>query len=811
MLVKILPASHGRVKIECDNPVFCDVINLDVAAKRKYVARSLGIPESWFIGKTPGEYIYEPEIVKDELCVRIRDMYSPDIIHTIIGEPYECISSALHFSTPCKNPVVEWDDSSLACFLDIDYHHITPPSANRIRFIMTRIQPQPALWFFSRHGGVHALYVKQNQLTANVLSAVASFSYRTIDPTASIDIIPRSRLPNTEVFVCTPTADINAVRRFLMAGVDESEIQFWLEQRGLQRSHKYTHEHCPVDPTTDTKGEPVWIGEHGIRCHRCEAKGITYGSRYPGFFPYSVVIGSHSLDEVALMVRNFTHFTHAEIVLNSKCRLRGKHARFAYEGMLRLVHGDDPRIEKVFYVGQSLIRGGGKWVTPERYETITDCRSTLATLPAVCREDGKPIPEKLDLFCNTVDLTKYGYPPVKPLRGMRIFGEFLGETTTVSTVLPPSKIPPLFCPRYVPPETRLNIDDAFARVEEVFPGLPRNYLLLLIAARGVAESEMGMPANILCVGPSSTGKSSVALLAASMIGDGCSEVVWTANIERFRQSYMAACDQGMFVVINEIFKNARQAKVAPSIAMDTFLNITPGSMSHVMYVGPASIGRLPVTIVTDTSVPPDVRNDAQLGRRFIFVRLDARRDWEDTFVRYGIGPDCNYRASSPDAAEACNAIVSYVIDRWFYDRPRSLKEIAEELGFATLEHSDEVDDDPDLIPRLFEEVCRAPEYNDARRRGRGWKRVVFGDETSLALAYQAVCDGIYSYDLFCSSRKCMETDLSLILPVPIGTRFQISRGSNRTVLIRFVYGETRGKGVYYVNEELLTCPGERRI
>jgi hypothetical protein len=36
---------------------------------------------------------------------------------------------------------------------------------------------------------------------------------------------------------------------------------------------------------TPSHGEPVHVGEGGIFCHRCEATGLTMGTRRAGFFP----------------------------------------------------------------------------------------------------------------------------------------------------------------------------------------------------------------------------------------------------------------------------------------------------------------------------------------------------------------------------------------------------------------------------------------------------------------------------------------------------------------------------------------------
>ena len=805
MQITLTHTSKTRTRVEA--PGFCDVVNLDEEKNRRRIGNRIGVSPDWFLGRADGTHEVDAAVHAATLTVTVRPLASRDGGLTVTAEPERVLVDALSAKPDFVDPVVEWKDADTACFLDIDYHHVprdSVPSPTRIRVLMAKVQPQPVLWFMSRSGGVHALYLRRDTLRANVLAAVAGFAFRCLEPTALFDLIPRSRLPSNEIHRTTATSDLATVRRFLSAEVDDSEVQQWFEERGVERGRAYDHSYCPAESQRDAKGKPVWFGDTGVRCQSCEAKGVCFGSRYPGYFPYAAVTGSHGVSEVATMVRNFTHWSHAEVVLEAKARLKGSHAKLCYEGMLRLIHGDDKRVDRVFRTGESLLRGCGRWVTTDRYETVTDCRATIAALPAVLSSEGKPIAERVDLFDNTVDLSRYGYVSIRPLYGMRVFGEYLGsDDGPVSVVLRPPLPAPLL-PRYVDCSRRCDIETAWRRVESVFPGINRSYLTLLLAARGVAEGEIGIAPNILVVGPSSTGKTHTARIAASMLGDNVTEMQWKSDLDRFRQSYMRGANDGMYVVIDELFKSARSKRTTPRDAMDYFLNLTPGSVSHELYVGPVPVGRLPVTIVTDTSVPAEVRADAQVGRRFIYVRLDRRIEWDRTIVDSG----ADFRSSSLDAAEACNAIVSDVIDRFFKDRVLTLSDIATQLGYSTLEHCDEELDDPDAIPRLFTAVCNAPDAEDHRHTGRGWKRVEMGGETLIDKAWEAVCDGTLSYTSFCRSRRCDEVDLSLVLPVPIGTRLRVVRAANRGALIRFMLG--RSGPVYYVNEELRTCEGERR-
>lgn len=816
-------APRGRVKCEVrdgDTLLALDTINPAKEKERVSFAKRIKVADSWLLQHLEvGTYDYtDTSAPAADAPIRFRAVREPrSTARVLVGSVADNIVSLVGSGESLSGRVLEWDDPGQASVLDVDYHHLpieSRPTPERLAFLVARLQPQPLVWWVSKGRGVHAVYERRQYLAANVLAAVAGFCWTGMDPSATFEVKSDTFAPPGQVHTVTGTSDLSPVAKFLRGGVGEDEVTEYLQDRGMEYGKAYEHSYCPLEPDRSAQREPVYVGESGIICKSCEARGLCLGSRRPGYFPYSTLCGGHEYSEVSRMVRYFTHWTHASVVLDSSCRLRGEVARLVYEGMLRLVHGADERVDRAFLVGEHVIRGQGRWVTPDRYETLKDIRPTLSSFPAVLSKELKPIPERLDFFDQTVELSRYGYPPIHPIHGLRIFGEFLGhDGGPVTCVLPPTTLAEpsqaALRPRYVPSERRLPLEEAWQRVEEVFPRINRNYLLLLVAARGVSEGETGLAPNIVCVGPSGSGKSQTVQLAASITGDACGEIQWTPSEERFRQGYMRAVGKGSYVVVDELIKSALRARQTPRAAFDYFLTLTPGSTSHEMYVGQVPLGRLPVTVVTETFVPSEVRADVQLARRFVYVRLLERLGWEETIVSAAIGTPGRFRASSIERAEACNAIVSHVIDRFFSERARPLSDIAQELGFTTLEHCDEVLDDPDALIRLYTTTLAAPDWHDTRLKGRGWKRVVFGGETDLDTAWSALCDGENSMSAFSSSRRVQEVDWSTVAAIPIGSRCDVSV-HGKSLAIRFRLGEARGRGDYFVNEELLTCPGERR-
>jgi hypothetical protein len=272
-----------------------------------------------------------------------------------------------------------------------------------------------------------------------------------------------------------------------------------------------------------------------------------------------------------------------------------------------MLHGDDPRLPRVFHAGRDLIRFERKWVTNAGETYTKDVGPIVRTLP-VClfiNSKGKlQADEEIEArFAQPIDLTGYGYPALTPVWGVRIYGHRL-------TVSDPNRIPVVvqqkalapecmeaFRPRYVPVDQR-ELDEAAAweTLEEVFPKLHREAVKLLVAAKGVAEGEVGLPPMMFFSGPTGAAKTGTITVAAAICGDTNHSVPWANNVERLRQAILEGKDQGSFITFNEIVKDSKEGGKSLAKSLDFLLNITPDSMSHKLYVGPVQLGALPCVL-----------------------------------------------------------------------------------------------------------------------------------------------------------------------------------------------------------------------
>jgi hypothetical protein len=512
------------------------------------------------------------------------------------------------------------------------------------------------------------------------------------------------------------------------------------------------------------------------------------------------------------LVRNLTHWTHAAIILEQLLGLRGRLARLAYSAALKAFHGaDDPRIGVVFVAGADMVRQLGRWTSADgavTYPRTID--TTVSRLPAVQyrveTEDGPAVrvdAEKVERFTKTqTDLSPYGYPPVQVIPGVRVYSHHNAIDGRCTLAVPAAEYRqrPDLAPRYVPAPQRMPLDEAWAVLENVFPGLRRDYLQLCLAAAGCAEVSRGQPYYILTTGPSGSAKSTTPRLAAGILGVQPRAIAWTPSPERWHQALAEAADVTSLVTCNEYLKLAMRQGMTAKQALDPFLELEVGVAAHRLYVGPVPLTKLPGLIVTDIRAPADISDDRQIGRRFVYVHLTSRVEWNGPCQAAGFGDAARLRHGGPHLVQAANAVLSHVIDAQF-SWPQSLAVIAQQLGFPMLENADLGSGTQDLI-ELFVAVCRAqpPLLGDATRfSGPGWKVVTRGSETDLARAWEKVCDSGWV-----SSRRCESEDWAHALQADVAGEVvcDIRAHGQSKVGIRFRVGPTNLPTL--VNEQIVS-------
>lgn len=699
-------------------------------------------------------------------------------------------------------PVLEWQGTDRLACLDVDYHGMECPLPTWRKFQAGATKPTAVCDHLSHGGGVKLYYVEHGGFRADELAAVAAIHWLAIDGRCKPEIKSQSRhplytrpSPDTGVKVSADdsvnwsqeNSDVTSLSKWFGRTVDEGTIKEWLDEQGYKIGDRLEHNYCPIHPGYSSHGTPVYIGDFGIHCHSCESAGRTLGGRKPGFASYAKLLGSVN-SAILAMVKKFCHWEHARIVLQDKLKLPEHLLKLAYAALLKMFHGaQDPRIAPVFMAGKDLVRQLRRWTTSDGVYTYLQIAPMLSSLPATqvlnAKNEAKPIPELVARFGTGCDLATYGYPAISPLMGCKIYGHHLDYPDERILYPVPHRTLAARPPKYLKSQARHT--KPWDVVERFFPGINQNYLKLLMIQKGFVEGSQTQAPFILVAGPTKAGKSTTIHVAASICGDHCTDLVWTADHFRLRQGIYEGRDNGTFVAVNEVFKEAKNSRVSPVAALDPILNLTEDSTSHQMYIGSRSLDRLPALVCTDIEVPNEVRLDRQLSRRFVYVSLGRSEDWEPIILQSGIGKPGLFRAFSEENALVADTILSEVIDE-FFSAPLQWSEAAGKLGFLTLEKAEDWEEGDAILRRFFELVAEAAPLagNEGKRYpGRGWVAVRADDGGALGEIWSEICGVEWN-----NARRCKEVDWSKLLKSTKPITFDIINYKPAINMVRFRVG-----------------------
>ena len=282
-------------------------IHKDCAGKRHAFAKAVGVDDEAVVAAilqavTSAATKTEPTALPGSFVVLLRGVKQPksEGQRFAAATPLAALQAALAvLDYPEQEPVVEWQKTDLLCVLDVDYHDEAlehRPDADQLQRLAEHVRPSPALWWRTHGRGLRLVYEAAGGFLAEELAACAAVSVRSLSPAATFEILARTRHPAYPrpdfpaagpVIQARATVEIGELAHVLGKEADESLIQEWLDDRGLELGRKYAHDRCPIDPAAPSHGEPVYVGEQGVTCFKCEAGGLTLGSRKPGYFPYT--------------------------------------------------------------------------------------------------------------------------------------------------------------------------------------------------------------------------------------------------------------------------------------------------------------------------------------------------------------------------------------------------------------------------------------------------------------------------------------------------------------------------------------------
>lgn len=667
--------------------------------------------------------------------VRLRGIYATEAIE------YPTFRDCIAAHPEVNEPRIEWDDIQSLCSVDVDSAKID------LDVILSVVQPAPAFAWNTKSGGLRLIYEAISPYTAEELAAVACIIINDWYPMCRIELKRDTRHPAYAVkgkscspVRCLPNNDMSALARFFgTSAVSEEEINDYLSSHELSVGQRYSHTRCPVAP--DQKGNPsVQVHATHIYCYHCAANGRRIGGRKPGYFPFTALLGVNVSNIFTSLVTNLTHWTHARTVIKD---------RLVYSAALKQRHGNDLRIPSVFAAGTNLLRYYGYWATAAG-EPLAASKpgfsNILKRLPALQYiDDGKVCvnDERIGYFTQSTDLSTYGYPAITTVWGCRIWGERLEYKANKMHVVQHKVKQESRQPRYQQGDE----EAAWGVLEEYFPGVNRNLVKLLLCAKGCMEGESGVYPMLFIEGPTGAGKTVSVNLAAGIAGDGVKCVTWSTSQDRVRQHLLEAKEQGSYASFDEFVKQSEGKEGGSVRAMEMLLTFAPDSLSHKLYIGSVPLGTPPVCVWCDTKIPPEIASHGQIARRLVAVTLSrSHREWESAIP-------CNpvdIRLQSDEVAEACNIILTSVIDDYF-SAPIIFKDCAIRLGFSQLEDGEAIRESEDDVRELYSLVSSMPDAPDKT----GWKLIPPDEANRVRALYNTV-----------TLRRIQEMDLTAILGTP---------------------------------------------
>lgn len=707
-------------------------------------------------------------------------------------------TEALKDASPTQ--VIEWDNTTWIVNLDIDFPRDAPTATQLMRFIET-LNPSPEKYWQSRSGvGAHLIYHAENVFDADELAAIAAYNIQRRFPNCRCEFLSRTRaVPATsELFTQTQSANPDVLRT-LLSTFSDVDIQAFLDSRGWVTGQRLPHSECPVNPSDKAKSNtpPVVIHADCVYCYVCNANGIRSGSSIAGRFPFAALSGRRVNTQISRCIEHFVHYGHARHVIRSK--VDGENlARKVYSALLKLRYGDDARISAVFTAGEpyGLIRYQGYWTDNQgSLVEMTRTSPILKSLPHTQKVLGngsvESVPIKIEWLAQAVDLSPVGYFPLVPIYGIQIsqFQE-LPEDKLYSVQITPALLPEQHervRPKYVPVPERIDMDTAWATLEAVFPGLCRELITCLIAARGCAEHRAGLPPMLFITGPTGTGKTTHIDIASAIVGDTNAKVYLNDERDRFMNQIVQSKRQSGFVNIDEVFKFGSQAKMKPIEAMESILSFTETSKVYIIHVGGVTFGHLPAFVFTDTDIPIEVRQHEQIARRVFEYKLYSTVEWERTLSESGINETKYLRTNGgEEMVSACDAILSEVIDSFFLTPATDFATVCEALGIKRLRDSVEMGERNDMILELFNAVCAAKdmtEPTDKHRFPKGSKVAVMHDTDKIYRAFMECQTTQERGSLEC--RMIKGADLMQVLKLKCPATLEIRKHGNK-IGLRFI-------------------------
>lgn len=718
--------------------------------------------------------------------IRLREEHKDDTESVVLQgtEPATLFKQALD-TTITKPTLIIWNDRDSICAVDVDYHN-TKSVFDDPTILFRLVTPSPRFAWVTKSGGLRLIYLKDERTTAYEYAVLAMLCIKHHDNRASVEFKTDTWHPKSvikgkkcgDVIESPQQYDDGILAEYMGSySIDQGKIDSYLEDKGYEIGKRYTHEQCPINPTKGDKRSPVNITPRGIYCYVCSAEDRFYDGikKTPGFVPYGLLLKGNYIGLVNDCIARFVHFTQAKYILHHTLSIDMKDEQLStlYRLLLKKRHGEGSieLIEACFNSSLGFIRVDRDWRT-ENNEACQfgDSSASLKSLPITWYKDEegkfKADAVLVEKLTKPHDLSAMGYLDLQPCIGLSMYHVFNTDPN-------PLKVPFVYqinelsnqlykdrTPRYLmESERRIKPAEAYQTITNMFPGLDMRVIKLLLCIRGLNEVTDGHANFVFIRGSTGSGKTSIVQLASAIAGDNAIDIAWSNDGDDLRRRIAESRSKATFVMFNEVIKAGKRTKEKQPASLKFLLNLTPRETYHKLYYGPCQVGRLPVTIMTDTDIPYSLMVDVQIARRIIYLELYGWKEWDKSLKKAGMSSYFDLRLIDENLAHVSNVILSDIIDTYFLNHTPSYKDIVKDLGFCYMNETEDAKRGIIALQKFYRQWCIEkpvasdyhPKWKEAK--GEGWRILdLTRPENELVEQWLDLSDGIEDYDRFRSER-----------------------------------------------------------
>lgn len=638
---------------------------------------------------------------------------------------------------------------------------------------------------------MHGIYWSQDGLSAAEWASAAAISAVEADPAMSkAEVLMRGRVPRGKVTVgCqTVTGALSVWCSGEESDYDHEVVDEWLTDNAMEMGGRYTHDHCVIAPDDKSRNPSVAVLPQGIKCFRC------------GFRSWAKIVGSESGHLVSSMAHALCWRSQAMAILTDIYggRVEQDALADAYCAMLKLIHDpDDPRVKLAMLPTEVYRVSGGNWVGKDlkllSREVFRD--NYFKVLPGFRRvdehfDDLPPDVEVRATYQGSAPID--GVPELVHLRGAKMWGQYLDYPDLghkVYRVQHKSKSKHPY--QYVPSPDRAPMGEVETQLLEWLPGLDLRYLKLCIAARGYAESVPAMPAMIMAYGNSGSGKTTTPRIAAVMCDDSSFAMSNIDDDGRWAEAFGEYSRTAGMIILDESFKMSK-----PTQLRERLISLNREFSYRALYVGPVTRELDNVIVCTGISIPVELLESEQLGRRAVAIQLEQRElKWQHCDLNIESWRD------DPQKAYVSNCLVSHLIDEFFTEQMDFITEIAPALGVESLRDHAAKGEGVDMkkILRKFMGLLIKRKQSD---RGKGWRSINRNETGDLNEMWSDMLCDDQTTDGWARSEKLQEKPLGDLLGVDYSV-YCSTRRHGAKVFIRFTdTRETRGRATYRTTDDI---------